>query len=263
MILDCTIRDGGHLCEWNFSKNFVDEVYDAACKSGVDFFEIGYRMHSKSKGLYSVCPDEILPSGESKIVVMVNVSDFDVNDFADNGKYFVRVACHYDEVDKGIIACEQLKEKGYGVFLHIMNIDMFEYYSLIKNWQNKDIIESLYFADSYGSLTPDKIEMYFNKLRDAGYERISFHGHNNIQLAYANSLKALELGAYSVDGTAYGMGRGGGNLPIELLLGDNNGYYVELIKKYFVDLKDKYKWGYNLNSMETGIKNVHPNKTLL
>lgn len=263
MILDCTIRDGGHLCEWNFSKAFVDEVYDVACKSGVDYFEIGYRMHSKSKGLYSVCPDDILPVGKTKIVVMVNVSDFDINDFADNGKYFVRVACHYDEVKDGIVACENLHNKGYGTFLHIMNIDKFEDYETIRYWKNKDIIESLYFADSFGSLTPDKIEIYYNKLKDCGFEKLSFHGHNNIQLAYANSLKALELGAYSVDGTVYGMGRSAGNAPIELLLGQDNEYYSDLIKKYFIDLKDKYKWGYSLNSLKTGQNNVHPTKTLL
>ena len=265
MILDCTIRDGGHLCEWNFSKDFVDEVYNTACKSGVDFFEIGYRMHKKSKGLYSLCPDEILPEGSAKLVIMVNVSDFDISDFKENGRFLVRIACRNNEVKQGILACEELYNRGYGVFLHLMNADTLEDYDILEKWQNKNILESIYFADSFGSFTPDATEKYFNKLKSIGFDKISFHGHNNIQTGFANSIKALSLGAYSVDGSAYGMGRGAGNTPIELLLGHfgKTHYYDDLIKKYFIELKSKYNWGYNLETLNTGLKNIHPTKTLV
>ena len=87
--------------------------------------------------------------------------------------------------------------------------------------------------------------------------------HNNLQLAFTNTIKAIELGAYSVDATAFGMGRGGGNLPIELLLkylGKDYSYYVELIKKYYVDLYKKYGWGYSYNALVGGLQNIHPSK---
>lgn len=264
-ILDCTIRDGGHLCDWNFDKFVVDETYQTACKSGVEYFEYGYRMHKNCRGLYSVCPDEILPDGSSEIVVMVNVSDFDINDFAFGGKFIVRVACHCNEIAEGMCACEMLADRGYRVFLHVMNIDKVEDYDLLKNWKNKDILISLYFADSFGALEVSDIEFYYKKLRDLGYENISFHGHNNLQLAFANTLKAIELGAYSVDASAFGMGRGAGNLPMELLLGKigNNRYYNELVRKYFIDLHKKYNWGYSLETVYTGLNNIHPSKILV
>lgn len=263
-ILDCTIRDGGHLCDWNFERDFVNETYEVACKSNVDYFEIGYRMSKNFKGIYSRCPEDILPEGNSKIVVMVNVSDIDEKDFKGNEKIYIRAACHSTEVSKGIEICERLYEKGYKVFLHLMNFDEIKDFSTLENWKNKDILTSIYFADSFGSFTPDKIEKYYKQIQNIGYKKISFHGHNNIQLAFANSLKAIELGAYSVDATTYGMGRGAGNVPIELLLGHiKNGeqkYYVDLINKYYVNLLSKYGWGYNLHTLRTGLENIHPTK---
>ena len=65
---------------------------------------------------------------------------------------------------------------------------------------------------------PSDVELIYKKLQDCGFERISFHAHNNLQLAFTNTIKAIELGAYSVDATVFGMGRGGGNLPVEVLL---------------------------------------------
>lgn len=263
-ILDCTIRDGGHLCEWDFDKELVEETYKAACLSNVDFFEIGYRMHKNFKGAYSQCKSDVLPSDLSKTVVMVNASDFDINDFIDEEKFFVRVACHFDEIKQGIEICEQLKGNGYKVFLHLMNVDKIEDFSLLKNWQNKNIIESIYFADSFGSFVPKQVEFYYKKLQGLGFDQISFHGHNNLQTAFVNTLKAIELGAYSVDATVFGMGRGAGNLPIELLIGHlktaDTKYYFDLIKKYYIDLHQKYNWGYNLNTLRTGLENVHPSR---
>lgn len=261
-ILDCTIRDGGHLCGWDFDKKLVDETYSAACKSNVEFFELGYRMHKNFKGVYSQCPDEILPHGLSKIVVMVNISDFNEEDFKDGGGFYVRVACHSDEIQQGIEACEILHSKGFDVFLHLMNVDKIDDFSPLHNWQNKEILTSIYFADSFGSFTPDVVEKYYRKLQTLGFENISFHGHNNLQLAFANSLKAIELGAYSVDATVYGMGRGAGNLPIELLIGhlkiSDLKYYSDLIKNYYTKLP--YNWGYSLQTLQTGLENVHPSK---
>ena len=108
---------------------------------------------------------------------------------------------------------------------------------------------------------PSDVELIYKKLQDCGFERISFHAHNNLQLAFTNTIKAIELGAYSVDATVFGMGRGGGNLPVEVLLkylGKENSCYLDLIEKYYVDLSKKNIWGYNYNSLISGLKNIHP-----
>ena len=49
--------------------------------------------------------------------------------------------------------------------------------------------------------------------------QIGFHGHNNLDLAVANSLRAIELGAAIVDTSLQGFGRSAGNTPTEVFLG--------------------------------------------
>ena len=41
-VLDCTVRDGGLMNKWQFSKAFVKSVYDSCVEAGVDYMEIGY-----------------------------------------------------------------------------------------------------------------------------------------------------------------------------------------------------------------------------
>ena len=104
--------------------------------------------------------------------------------------------------------------------------------------------------------------------------KVGFHPHNNLQMAFANSLEALRCGADMLDCTLSGMGRGAGNLPTEVLLS-----YLQLsikdrynvipvlncIDRFFPDLVVDEPWGYQLPYMLSGIFQCHPSypKTLV
>lgn len=274
-ILDCTIRDGGYANNWNFSDECVLATYLTAQKSGVDYFEIGYRKKS-AINKYEQITDEKLDfiaeykNHKTKLLVMVNELEYDISLFnnAENSPVDgVRVACHVNELEAGLRICEELKDKGYEVFLNVMNIPQIEekHYELLNHWDNKNIITSVCFADSFGVLVPEKISEYFENFKAAGFKNISIHTHNNMQMAFANSLEAVKCGAYSVDATVYGMGRGGGNLPIELIIGylkeNSPEYYFNLIEKYYLPIYGEHDWGYSVPSLISGLKNIHPNKT--
>lgn len=277
-ILDCTIRDGGHLNGWDFSDGCFMASVDAAAKSGVNYFEVGYRSKSNA-GKFSRCTDDDLkklcPKNTSlKLVVMLNARDYQSDLFFESSKSpisAVRVACHKDEIVAGMQICQTLKTLGYEVFLHLMAVAELDAndFNLLKNWENKDILTSLYFADSYGGFFNEDIEFYYKKLSSLGYKNVSFHAHNNLQMAFSNTLKAIELGAYSVDGCTFGMGRGAGNLPIEMLLGHlakqnqnfTSKFYFDLIKQFYEPLSKELTWGYNLKTLTGGLENVHPDKT--
>ncbi len=266
-ILDCTIRDGGHLTGWNFSNEIVTSTFKTALNSGIDYFEIGYL--NGIGGKFARCDDTIADIfGERdniKIVAMVNAGG---NAYSKPDKSFidaVRIACHPEEVEIGIHLCEEFSDQGFEVFLHLMNINGMNdnHFNILFDWNNKSILSSIYFADSFGSLIPDDIQNYFKKLQLLGFNNISFHAHNNMQMAFANTLCAINYKAYSVDVSAYGMGRGSGNLPAELLLGYlkmEPGFYLELIEKYYLGLYEKYRWGYSIPNLIGGIKNLHPRK---
>ncbi len=238
-ILDCTIRDGGHDTNWEFSDEFVLKLLECQNKSGIEYCEIGYRnaLDNVGKGRFYNCTPELLKKfykvrGDVKIGIMTDTSRCDLEAFSgafDDYVDFVRVAGKPNEIPKALMLAENLSEKGYRVFVQLMdvsNVDEIGYMTLM-SWQKKDIIESLYFADSYGKLSPEDVENYFNKLKMLGYKNLSFHAHNNINLALDNTLKAIELGAYSVDITACAGERYGGNLEASVLLNSLDAYKSE------------------------------------
>ena len=47
---------------------------------------------------------------------------------------------------------------------------------------------------------------------------MGFHGHNNLGMAVANSVAAVQAGATILDGTARGFGAGSGNTQLEVLV---------------------------------------------
>ncbi len=229
-ILDCTVRDGGHLTNWNFDDEFIIDLFDKLNQSGIKYCEIGYRNHFETggKGRFYNCTTDLLKSfykfkGNLQIGVMTDVKRFLDDDFPglkEDYLDFIRIAAHPDEISKALEIAEILHDKGYKVFVQLMAvslIDEFGYLSLFE-WDEKEILESLYFADSYGTITTDDVEKYFYKLKSLGFSRLSFHGHNNSNLVFENSLRAIELGAYSVDVTRNGEGRRGGNLDAKKLL---------------------------------------------
>lgn len=280
-ILDCTIRDGGHLNGWNFSDEIVRSAYYAAVKSGIDYFEIGYRFkHPKENfGKFAKCEDSYLASlfevnDECKLTVMIDAGKSDVSEFVECKKEntpikAVRVATYPYELKVATEQCEKLKEKGYEVFINLMVISEYkdEQFDILKNWKNKNILEAVSFADSFGAFIPEDIENYINKLKSLGFDKIGFHSHNNLQLAFANALKAIECGAGIVDASIFGMGRGSGNLPIEILTGylEKTGVkkynpvaYIDVIDRYFANENKKTPWGYRIQSLIGGLKNIHP-----
>ena len=220
-ILDCTLRDGGHVNNWEFSNECVLASLHAAEITGIEYFEAGYNM------------PECIKSSKTKLVAMVDAKNIQpVSLIAD----CVRVACYPHQIITAVKAVEDFKNQGFEVFLHLM---------------------------TFGAFMPSDVERIYKKLQNCGFENISFHAHNNLQLAFTNTIKAIELGAYSVDGCIFGMGRGGGNLPLELLLKYlNKDYepYIELINKYYLPRYNQYGWGYGFEALISGLKNVHPDK---
>ena len=94
------------------------------------------------------------------------------------------------------------------------------------------------------------------------------HAHNNQQLAYANTVEAIILGANMLDGSMAGLGRGAGNCPLELLLGFlHNPKFrlrpvLECIRDHVEPLREKLLWGFDIPYMITGLLNLHPRSAI-
>ena len=280
-ILDCSVRDGGHLNKWHFSPLCVKASYFAALKSGIDYFEIGYRCPASVTGLgdFGYCTDRFLfdlfkASEKCKLTVMIDAGKSDSHYFSqctpeNTPVRAVRVAAYPYELNKAISQCEDLHAKGYEVFLNLMaSSELTEVeFAILRSWENKNLLEAVCFADSFGAFIPSDIPQHVDTLRGLGFERIGFHPHNNLQMAFANTLRAIEEGVSIVDASIFGMGRGSGNLAIEVLVGylekqGNSTYntvpYLDVIERFYLDLFSELNWGYKIQSLMGGLKNIHP-----
>lgn len=223
-ILDCTIRDGGHQNNWNFDDNFVLNLISKLKSYKIEYCEIGYRNYidRENKGKFFFCTKELLKKyitnkQNLKIGVMADYKRINIKDFESAEKDcldFVRIACHPSDIENSLKICEKLKQKGYNVFLQLMEIPNVkeEHYKILENWKNKDILESIYIADSYSCVNPNKIPIYFHRLKNIGFKKISFHSHNACGFALENTIQAINCGAYSIDVSQNGLG---GNLNFE------------------------------------------------
>src|ERR1017187_8662926 len=72
-------------------------------------------------------------------------------------------------------------------------------------------------ADTVGIWNPHRAWRCFQRLRAIGGSRLSleFHGHNDLGMATANTISAVEGGADAVSVTVNGLGERAGNAPLE------------------------------------------------
>ena len=281
-ILDCTIRDGGYLNDWHFDLKLVRELYRAHSRSGVDFVEIGFRstdkyFDPKQYGPWKFTPEQLVSevvkgiSGPA-VSLMVDFGKVDIEDIPDRKNSIAsmyRVAVHKDKAISAVELCNVIADKGYTSSIQLMGIVNYtkDDFNQILGALKDSRINYVYFADSYGSLLPSDIKGILDRLSATG-KKIGFHAHNNLQLGFANTLEAIKNGVDIVDGTAYGMGRGAGNLPIEILLSYlekssfqncyNTVPVLDIIDRYMLHLHKDLKWAYDLSYMLSGMFEVHP-----
>lgn len=282
-VLDCTIRDGGYVNNWKFDDILVREVYRSCSKAGVDIVEIGFRgnekYYDKQKfGRWNFSYDDDIRKVTQgidgpKIAVMGNYGKIDLEDFDEKKNSLVdivRIATHKDEIFSAIDFLSKIKLKGYMVSLQAMAYGTYtesEKKELICRLKDFDL-DYLYIADSYGSLLPDQIKDILGPFLNLGNIKVGFHAHNSLQMAFANTLEAIRCGAHIVDCSFYGIGRGAGNLPTEILISylenkNHNKYNVipilSTIDEFFIALHKEKEWGYQLSYMLSGVFQVHPN----
>lgn len=287
-LIDCTLRDGGYYNAWDFQSTLIQEYLVAMDGIGVDVVEMGFRTLSNNgfQGPCAFTTDQFLegleiPAGLT-VGVMVNanelVSATEVGEAlirifpksaSDSPVKLVRIACHTHEFTDALPAVTWLKHRGYRVGFNLMQIadrQDDEIKNLAKAASGYPI-DTLYFADSMGSMSPDQTARIIGLIREGWKGEIGIHTHDNLGMALSNTLRAMDEGVTWVDSTVTGMGRGPGNAKTEQLAIEvaerrnaqiNLPPLLTLLKNHFNPMQARYGWGTNPYYYLAGKHGIHP-----
>lgn len=276
-LLDCTLRDGGIVIDFNFGKDRMQEIKQCLENSGVEYIECGYINEKKGSKSGRTCfdneqsiKDALLYSGKRpgvNYLAMIDYGTFDLHNLHqadDSGIDGIRYAFHKENVKEALNNASIILEKGYDLYLQPMvtirytDEELRELITYCNN--NLSDAKAFYIVDSFGQM--DNMTL-LHKLEIADLYvsekmKIGFHAHNNRQMAFSNAMTWMKYPAkheLMLDSSIMGMGKGAGNLCTELimplLIAEGNHYTTvgiyEEINNYIAGLIKDTPWGYSLD----------------
>jgi len=283
-VLDCTIRDGGLMNDHHFDDKIVKAVYHTCLEAGIDYMELGYKASKKifspsQYGTWKYCDEDALRRivGENetdlKLTAMADAERTDYHEdilpSKDSVLDTIRVATYIHQMPTAIDMIKDAHDKGYETTLNLMAVSTIAEGELDEALEAlaETSVDAVFLVDSWGVLYSEQIQTltrkYLKLMKPAGKE-VGIHTHNNQQLAYANTIEALILGANRLDASLAGLGRGAGNCQMELLIGFlHNPKFrlrpiLQCIQEHIEPLKKELRWGFGLPYVITGLLNQHP-----
>ena len=241
-LFDCSMRDGGYMNNWYFSKEQARACYSATKDCGIEYCEIGFRRNEHTNGPWFYTPESLvnetygdIVTPECRLAIMAQMGTFTIDDFVPKSEShisMVRVLIAYHCKDKDdskldtelihetVYMCKKLRELGYEVSINIGRIDKMSDEQIQQTCEIiKDApIEYFYLADTYGNLGIYKMRQILTNIKKYYDGKIGFHAHDNLKNASVKAIDALYNGADIVDVTFGGFGRGSGNARSEYVL---------------------------------------------
>ena len=229
-LIDSTLRDGSHAIKHQFTKENIRDYCRGVEKAKIDLlicghgdgiggssFQVGFSKLT-DKEMVDTAREELkntklgvflLPGfGTIKMLDKLNVDS-------------VMIASHCTEANTTRQHMQYAKDRGLEVFGALMmahRVDSDEL--LMQAIQMQEYgADSVFLMDSAGAILPEEIEEKILNLTDILNIPTGYHAHNNLGMATASSLSAVEAGATLLDCTSRGLGAGAGNCPLEVMVG--------------------------------------------
>lgn len=285
-LLDCTLRDGGYVNDWQFGHNNLVSIFERLVDANVDIIEIGFIDDRRPFDIdRSIMPDTDsveriygeLDRKQAMVVGMIDYGTCSIDRIKPCSQSFldgIRVIFKKHLRKDAMQYCKQLKDLGYKVFAQLVSVTSY------KDEEMMDLIDianevkpyAVSMVDTYGLMHQNNLIHYFemlnaNLLPEIG---IGYHAHNNFQMGYANCIEMLSHKVQRmmlVDGSIYGMGKSAGNAPIELIAMHLNSVYnknynisqfLEAIDSNIMEFYKSATWGYNMFYYLAASNDCHP-----
>jgi 4-hydroxy 2-oxovalerate aldolase len=232
-VTDSCLRDGSHAVAHQFTEAQVRSIVTALDAARVPVIEVahgdGLGGSSFNYGFSKVDERTLIAAAvesaeQAKIACLVLPGVGTVDDIRavqDLGVSIVRVATHATEANISAQHFGMARELGLETVGFLMMAHSIGPAELAE--QGRIMADAgcqcVYVVDSAGALIMQDVAARVTALREAldGRAQVGFHGHQNLSLAVANSLLAIEAGAEQIDGCTRAFGAGAGNTPTEVL----------------------------------------------
>lgn len=272
-ILDCTLRDGGYINNWRFGEAAIKDICEQNTAAGADILEVGFLRdikEDKDTAVFSSMDSLQGFIGEKNPAIQYALMAEMANPFP-HEKISARSSHSFDILrytfwkrclNEGWEYCRMIKNKGYDLCVQPTRVEQYniaDFQDMIIRFGSLEPC-AIYIVDTFGLLTKDMLKWYADIADRFLPEKVAlgYHAHNNMQQAFSNAVAFQELNLdrdIIIDVSAFGMGRGAGNLNSEIFLNylnENCGGQYNIMPIYAVwdkwlkDIYDKNKWGYTL-----------------
>lgn len=231
-LTDSTLRDGSHAVAHQFTETQVRRVVSALDASGVPVIEVSHGdgvggssfnygfSHTGEMTLIRAAVEEATHAKIAVLMVPGIGTKRDLRMAAELGAKVARIATHCTEADISQQHIALANELGMESVGFLMMAHMISPADLIEQAKKMESYGAgtVYVVDSAGAMTMDDARRRVAAVRMAVACQVGVHAHNNLSLAVANSLAALEEGVDQIDACTTGLGAGAGNCPTEVLV---------------------------------------------
>ena len=281
-LLDCTLRDGGYVNDWKFGQQSIQEMKGLLDCTGTEIIELGFlkdEPYQKDRTVFHSMEQvkQVIgkkKSGRQYAVMAEVVNPLPLSllapadaDSADIIRVIVWKTKHekngkvVDALKEGYEYCKGIVEKGYRLCVQPARVEQYtddEFTAMVRLFGALDPM-AIYVVDSWGTQNAEEL-MHYMHLADACMpERtaLGYHGHNNMMQALGAAQALLKEGFSRdliIDASVYGIGRGAGNLNLEIIAKYMNEYFGKAYKleemlmiyeRYIKKIYEKEPWGYS------------------
>lgn len=234
-IIDATLRDGSNAVNFQFSAEETRGVVSGLEDAGIEWIEVGHGLGlgaSERSGKVAKETDETYITTAREAAKKAKIGCFFIQEIGTTedmdkavswGLDFIRIGpnASMDQVQGAIPFIEHAKKIGLTVHCCVRKsyaVTPDELAGLAKVLNDAGA-DNMIIMDSAGNLMPYQVGEYVlaakDKLRGACSMKIGYHAHDNLGVATACSIAAIQAGADSVDTCLKGLGRSAGNAPTE------------------------------------------------
>jgi 4-hydroxy-2-oxovalerate aldolase len=278
-ILEVTLRDGSYLINFQFTSHDTAVICRELEQAGFSMIEIGHGIGlgaseaglgqaAESDESYLRAAADTLQQARWGMFCIPGIARLEHIDMAaEYGMKFIRIGTDVSEMERSAPFIERAKKYGMYVSANFMKSYAMEPTQFAQKARLTQEFGSdvLCIVDSAGGMLPEEMEQYFVAVQAMCDIPLGFHGHNNLELAVANSLRAVELGAVVIDTSLQGMGRSAGNTPTEIFIMamKRKGYAMNYNPLQIMDIGERYikpmlvRRGYESIDIVSGYSQFH------